>query len=76
MWGREPVAIAAAIRAVILAAVLFGLDMTQEQIAGTMLAVEAILALITRQAVTSPATIAQLPKTVQKKIEEVEHKKD
>lgn len=48
IWGREPVAIAAAIRAVILVGVAFGLRWSPEQIAAVMLAVEAILAVIVR----------------------------
>lgn len=52
MFGREPVAIAAAIRALILCAVAFGLHWSPEQIAATMIAVEAILALITRSQVS------------------------
>lgn len=50
--NREPVAIAAAVRAVILAATAFGLEWTAEQIASVMLAVEAVLALLVRQRVT------------------------
>ena len=57
LGNREPVVIAAAIRSVILAAVTFGVDLSPEQIASVMLAVEAVLALITRQSVTSSATL-------------------
>ena len=49
---NEPVMIAAAIRAVIVAAIAFGLDMTPEQMGSLMLAVEAILAVVTRSQVT------------------------
>jgi hypothetical protein len=49
---NEPVMIGAAIRAVILAAVSFGWTLTVEQIASVMLAVEAVLALVTRALVT------------------------
>lgn len=49
---NEPVAVAAAIRAVLLCAIAFGLGWTPEQIATFMVAVEAVLALITRQRVT------------------------
>jgi hypothetical protein len=52
MFGREPVAIAAAIRSLILCAVSFGLQWTPEQIGATMLAVEAVLALVTRSQTT------------------------
>lgn len=57
MFGREPVAIAAAIRAVILLIVAFGVQWSAEQIAAIMLAVEAILAVITRQSVTPNQTV-------------------
>ena len=49
---NEPVLIGGAIRAVILAAVAFGLDVTPEQLAALMLAVETVLALVTRALVT------------------------
>lgn len=49
---REPVAIAAAIRALVLLGVAFGLHWTAEQIAALMVAVEAVLALIVRSKVT------------------------
>lgn len=49
---NEPVMIGAAIRAVILAASAFGLDMKPEQLAALMTAVEAVLALVTRAMVT------------------------
>ena len=52
MLGREPVAIATAIRSVILMAVSFGLHWTAEQIAAVMIAVEAVLALVVRSQVT------------------------
>lgn len=52
LWGREPVAIAAAIRAILLSAVAFGLRWTPEQIAAFMLATEAVLAVVTRNRVT------------------------
>lgn len=65
MFGREPVAITAAIRAVILCAVLFGLSLSPEQIAGVMLAVEAILALVTRsQTVAATKSDALVEKAI------------
>lgn len=51
-FQNEPVAIAAAIRAIILAAVTFGLQWTPEQIAQIMFALEAVLALFVRSKVT------------------------
>lgn len=50
--SAEPVAWAAFVRAVILCAVLFGLDWTAEQIVGVMAVVELGLALFTRSKVT------------------------
>lgn len=64
MFGKEPVAIAGALRAIILCAVAFGLKWTPEQIGATMLAVEAVLTLITRKTVTPVATLP--PGTIQK----------
>jgi hypothetical protein len=59
MFGREPVAITAAIRAIILLATAFGLQWSAEQIAATMVAVEAVLALLTRQSVTPNQTATE-----------------
>lgn len=56
MWSRilkEPVAIMAALRAVVFCAAAFGLELSGEQIAALMLAVEAVLGLVTR-AMVSP----------------------
>lgn len=55
---NEPSLIAGAIRAVILAGTAFGLHWTADQIAATMLAVEAVLTLVTRTLVT-PNHIAE-----------------
>lgn len=60
LGSREPAVVAGAIRAVLLAAVSFGLDWTPEQIGSLMLAVEAVLTVLTRQTVTSPATLARV----------------
>lgn len=49
---NEPVLLATAIRLTILAGVAFGLGWTAEQTAATMAAVEAVLAIVTRQMVT------------------------
>lgn len=48
----EPVAIAAAVRAVLVMAGAYGLGLTGEQIAATVVAVEAVLAVIVRRKVT------------------------
>ena len=57
LWGREPVAIVALIRAAILCGTVFGLALSPEQIAAVILFTEAVLAVITRQTVTSPASM-------------------
>jgi hypothetical protein len=49
---NEPVLIGTAIRAVVLAGMAFGLQITPEQLAAVMLAIEAVLALVTRTLVT------------------------
>jgi diacylglycerol kinase len=52
LWGREPAMVVAAVQAVIVLAVSFGLQLTADQI-GAILAVTAILlGLITRTQVT------------------------
>lgn len=53
---REPVAIVNAVRLVLLAAVTFGLSLTDAQLVASMAALEAVLTLFTRRQVTpSPA---------------------
>lgn len=52
---REPTLIAGAVRALILAAVAFGLQLSPEQIGAVMLAVEAVLTLVNRALVTPNA---------------------
>lgn len=55
MWSKilkEPVAFSFAIRALLLCAMAFGTHVTPEQLASVMVAVEAVLALFTRAAVT------------------------
>jgi len=56
---REPVAIVNAIRLAILAAVSFGLDMSNSQLIATMAALEAALTLISRQQVTPNETVEE-----------------
>lgn len=51
-FNREPVMIAAAIRAILYVAVLYGFDMSPDQMVAIVAAVESVLALITRQQVT------------------------
>lgn len=47
----EPVALAACVRAILLAVMAFGFDIKPEQLAAVMFAVEAILAIVTRSKV-------------------------
>jgi hypothetical protein len=60
LWSREPAALIGALRAVLVAAVGFGLDLTAEQITLTVLALEAVLMPLTRSAVYAPATVTKL----------------
>jgi len=53
--NTEPVAIAAAVRAVLVAAVAFGLDWSGEQVAALVAAVELVLGLLVRSQVTPTA---------------------
>lgn len=50
-WQREPVAIVNAVRLVLLAAITFGLSLTDAQLVASMAALEAVLTLFTRQQV-------------------------
>lgn len=49
---NEPVALGAAIRLVLVAAMAFGLQLTDTQLVASMAAIEAVLGLVTRQTVT------------------------
>lgn len=55
LLGREPVTILAAVRAIIVCAVAFGLSLSPAQMAALFVAIEAVLAVITRQVVTPMA---------------------
>lgn len=56
-WRTEPVAVAAAIRSLLLVGIAFGLGWTEHQIAAVMLAVEVVLALVLRGQVTAEGTM-------------------
>lgn len=60
LLAREPVVIAAAIRAVLIAAMAFGLNWSPEQMAAVMGAVEGLLAVIVRSQVTTDPTLLKL----------------
>lgn len=49
---REPIRVLAAIQATLAAAVMFGVDVTEEQLSGIVIALSAWLALVTRSQVT------------------------
>jgi hypothetical protein len=57
LWGREPVAILAAIRAIVVLVVAFGLKLTPDQIAAVYLVAETVLSLIARKTVYAPASV-------------------
>jgi transcription initiation factor TFIIIB Brf1 subunit/transcription initiation factor TFIIB len=54
IWGREPAMIVAAVQAIIVLLVSFGLQLTQEQTAAILAVTAVVLGLITRSQV-SPA---------------------
>lgn len=56
LFRREPVLIASLVRAVIVLATAFGLELDAAQIGALILFAEAVLSVIVRSAVTSPAT--------------------
>lgn len=55
--NREPVAIAAAFRAVLLAAMAFGFKLSAEQVAAVAIAVEAVAALFVRSKVYASGNV-------------------
>lgn len=52
LWNSEPVAIVNAVRLVALAAMSFGLKLTNTELVASMAALEAVLTLFTRSQVT------------------------
>jgi hypothetical protein len=67
MFGREPALWAGALKAVLLCAVLFGLAVSDAQMAGIIFAAEAVMALFVRAQVTplvggDPLAITAPPK--------------
>lgn len=60
LWNREPALVLGAVQALVALAVAFGLHLTSEQVGAVMAAAAAVVALVTRRTVTSPATAAQV----------------
>jgi len=60
LWNREPALILGAVQTLVALAVAFGLDLSSEQVGAIMAASAAVVALITRRTVTSPASVAEL----------------
>ena len=58
LWGREPALILTAVNAILALLVGFGLNLTPEQQALIYAAISAVLGVVVRQQVTSPATLA------------------
>lgn len=52
MWDREPALIIGAIESLLALALVFGVELTGEQVGGILAAVTAILAFVTRSQVT------------------------
>lgn len=61
LFDREPVLIASLVRAGIVLATAFGLSLTSAQVGSLVLFTEAVLGVVVRRAVTSPATAAGAP---------------
>ena len=59
MFNREPALILAALQAVLAVAIGFGLNITTEQLGLILAASAAVLGVVTRQTVTSPATLSE-----------------
>jgi hypothetical protein len=60
IFGREPALIAAAVAIAINLAIKFGLDLTVDQVVLINALVVAIMAIVVRQNVYSPATVARI----------------
>lgn len=62
LWSKEPALIVGVIQAALVLAVSFGLHLTGEQVGAIAGVSAAVLALVTRSQVHSPATVATLTK--------------
>lgn len=63
IFEKEPAVIAGAVKSVLFVAVLFGLSIGEQQLAGIALGLEVLLTLFVRQNSTSNATVAQIVTT-------------
>lgn len=52
LWGREPAMVVALVQAILVLAISFGLDLTEEQTAGILTLTAIVLGLITRSQVS------------------------
>ena len=59
LWSREPAMILAVVQAALALLMGFGLKLTGDQVALVMAFLAAVLGLLTRRQVTSPATVAR-----------------
>lgn len=57
--SKEPAVLVGLVQAILALAVSFGADLTSEQVGSIMAVTSALLALLVRQAVVSPATLAK-----------------
>ncbi len=64
LLATEPVVIVAVVQAGLVCAAAFGLDLTAEQIAGLVGFFSAVLALVVRQVVATPATVVAVARDV------------
>lgn len=60
LWGREPALILAVIQAAIALAVGFGLNLTAEQVSLITALVAAIIGVVIRRQVWSPASVQEI----------------
>lgn len=60
IWAAEPAILISAVRAVLVCAIGFGLNLTAEQVTGIVVVMESFFALVTRASVYSPGTVAKL----------------
>lgn len=52
LWGREPAMVVALVQAILVLAISFGLNLTEEQTAGILTLTAIVLGLITRSQVS------------------------
>lgn len=69
IWSAEPTAILALVQAAVTLVVCFGLHLSPEQIGAILTFTGALLAVVNRSQVHSPATVEAIKQTIRQEIQ-------